>query len=161
MSNYSELKKRGPGAPTLYKEEYCSGIVIFFRERFPRYKEVEEHTFDKLGNIVHTKILEKPLPPPTFSAYAVHLDVCLDTLKDWTRAHPEFALAYSKAKAIQQQFIIDNSMSNISPTAFSIFMLKNNHGWTDKIEQKVDAKVTLEDMVAQSFEGPEGENDDN
>lgn len=133
------------GQPTKYKEEYAEDIIEFFL-KYKRY-EVDEETGKK-----------SPLTPPTFSGYAVHLGVCRDTLMDWRERHPEFNKAYKAAKVIQERHIVENSMEGVAPTAFAIFMMKNNHGWTDKIEQKVDQTVTLESLVDSSFEGPEGEN---
>ena len=114
-----------------------------------------EETYDSKGNLKSAREVKKPLAPPTYYAYAAHINVCIDTLKDWTRAHPEFKTAYEKARAIQGQHIVENSMEGIAPTAFAIFMMKNNHGWTDKVESKVEQKTTLEGLISKSFEDDE------
>lgn len=144
-NNSAQLKDNGVGQPSKYEERYCEHIIEFFKS-YPKY-EIDEETGKK-----------SPLTPPTFYAYAAHLNVCRDTLLDWRDAHPKFRSAYKAAKDIQAQHIVENNMEGVAPTAFSIFMMKNNHGWTDRIEQKIDQTVTLESLVDSSFEGEKGEN---
>lgn len=133
---------------SIYKPEFCKEIIEFFLS-YDRYENVEVEHYSK-GEYTHSTFRKEPLPPPTLAGYAVKLGVCTDTIQEWKKRHPDFGKAVRSALAIQKQFIIDNSMTNISPSAFSIFMMKNNHNWTDRVEQKVETKVTLEDLVNES-----------
>lgn len=153
--SFSDHKKDAGGRPSNYKEEYVQEIVTFFEER-ELFREEIEKKVTKEGELIEVPV-KQVNGPPTYAGFAKKIGVCLDTLKNWTRAHPEFNAAYEKCRAIQAEHIIQINMENKGNTAFSIFMMKNNHGWTDKVESKVETNVKLENLVENSFEGPEGE----
>lgn len=147
--------KKTLGQPTKYKEEYCTSIVEYFESK-PRFEIVKEGKYTKEGVLLEEKEIKKPLGPPTLYGFAAQIGVCRESITDWSNKHPKFDKAVRKCKAIQGEFIVLNSMEGISPTAFSIFMMKNNFNWTDRIEQKVDATVTtLENLIGSSFDGDE------
>lgn len=149
------VNKKVMGQPTKYRDKYCTEIVEYFESK-PRFEIVTEGKYTKDGALLEEKEIKKPLGPPTLYGFAVSIQVCRETLTIWAAAHPEFDKAVRKCKSIQAEFIVLNSMEGISPTAFSIFMMKNNFNWTDRIEQKVDATVTtLENLIGSSFEGDE------
>ena len=159
MSDKSDATKKeaSTAMQSRYKEEYCEGIVEFFIT-YKKSKEVIENKYNKDGAIIGETVITKPLTPPTFYAYAREIDVCRDTLHEWSQRYPKFAAAYKKAKGIQAQHIVENSMEGVAPTAFSIFMMKNNHGWTDKIESKIESTVTtLEGLVGESHNNEDKE----
>lgn len=60
------------GRPTKYKEEYDQAIIDFVRN----YES-------------HACFIED---------MAEHFDVCIDTLHEWSRVHPSFSYAFSRAK---------------------------------------------------------------
>ena len=70
-----------------------------------------------------------------------------ETIHNWKDKYPEFLDAYKKAKQLQEEIWIQNSLKGLYSTAFTIFLGKNVFGWTDKIE--THHKVTIEDRLRQ------------
>lgn len=103
-----KLTKRRAGQPTLYRPEYCEKLVQHSR---------------KLGG--------------TFIAFANKLDVTVDCLHDWARAHKEFFLAKKKAKQIQEEVMTNLGLQGIGNKipyfghSTYIFMMKAKHGWRE------------------------------
>jgi len=82
-----ETPKHPGGAPTKYKPEYCEQLIAHFTVEHA--EEVEEtHTNQKGDTWSVDK--ERANSLPTFEGFATKLEVCVDTLMDWTRAFPEF-----------------------------------------------------------------------
>jgi len=137
------------GQPPKYKKEYCAELINYFASR-ERTREVEVKTIDRNG-IEHVSHKVEPIGPPTIMGFAIELGVARSTLYLWADEYKEFSVAMEMAKDIQGEHIVQNSMEGKSPTAFSIFMMKNNHGWTDRIEQKTEVTAKLEDIIGGSF----------
>jgi hypothetical protein len=89
------------GRPTKYKPEYCQHIVDYFI----------------------TKKNENDLP--FFSAYGREIDVCEDTMIEWTNVYPDFSEAYKKCKSLQKEIIIKMALNNQYNSTFAIFTAKN------------------------------------
>ena len=135
------------GRPSKYKKKYCKEIIEYF-QKDPTREVVVEHFSQKTGQKIDI-IEEKPNGPPTLYGFAASIEVCHDTLNEWKTTHPEFSAAIKKAKALQADFVVHNAMTGNSPAAFSIFMMKNNHGWKDKQEIDTTLKVSgLDDKLA-------------
>jgi len=88
------------GRPTLYKEEYCEEIVKCLRSG--------------LG----------------FNSFADSIDVCVDTLNEWAKVHPEFSAAKKRAKcgkaaAWERKSLLARDDPKRPSDATLIFMLKN------------------------------------
>jgi len=134
-SDTSTPKKRGPGQPTKYREEYCELLI--------------KHMSEGLS----------------YECFAGVVEVCRDTLYDWEKANPKFKIAKGKAFSKCQIFwekaglegMYMGGKDNPFTSAVWIFNMKNRFNWTDKLRQEIDGKVTLENIVNNSFEGPEGE----
>lgn len=130
------------GRPTKYKEKYCEEIVKYFKEKCEPIKSK-----DKDGK----EVLKPASRPPTLYGFAANIGVCIDTIHEWGQKHDAFSDAVKRCKAIQAQFVIEGGMSGDTNTAFSIFMMKNNFNWSDKVQQEVNTRVTLEDLIDQSM----------
>lgn len=152
-STKTQAKKRPVGRPTKYKPEYCQDIIEFFESHPLTITKVK--TIRHKDGSVEEEEYEAPGKPPLLYRYAQKLGVTRDTLHEWGTQHPDFSDALKKAKDIQAGFIVDNAMTDIGPTTFSIFMMKNNHNWSDRVEQKVETKMSLENLVGRSFEDNE------
>lgn len=142
------------GRPSSYDPKYCEGIVDWFLDHEIYHLKKTKH-FGKDGELQRETSVKEPLPPPTFYKYATHIGVCRDTLHEWSTTHDEFKKAYAIAKSYQASFITSSAMCNIANTSFSIFMMKNNHGWSDRIEQKIDQRTTLESLIEGSMTAEE------
>jgi hypothetical protein len=82
---------------------------------------------------------------PTIAGFACTVKPCRDTLHEWSKAkdgegnlkYPQFSDAYKKVKDIQEVNIVQGALSGKYNPTFSIFFMKNNLGWKDKVEQEI------------------------
>jgi len=125
-------KKNLGGRPTKYNEKYCKEILEFFS--IPTTYEQEVTNINKKTGEEYTTFVEKPNKLPTFEGFAKKIKVDLDTLKNWTRVHEEFAEVYEKCKQLQKDFLVQNALLGYYNTTFSIFLAKNITDLRDKIE---------------------------
>lgn len=130
-----ETKKTGAGRPSKYDEKYCQEILEFFD--VPTTSKVEVMNINKKTGDEFLTYEEKPNKLPTFEAYAKKIKVDMDTLRNWTTIHEEFALAYEKCKQMQKDFLIQNALLGHFNTAFSIFLAKNITDLRDKVENDI------------------------
>lgn len=120
-------KNRG-GAPAKYKEKYCKEIVEYFNNAYADFRE---------------GCSERRIHYPTLYGFAASIGVHRDSINEWSNVHPKFSDALKKAKSIQADFTIQSAMNGICPQPFAIFMMKNNHNWTDKTETKNENSNTV------------------
>ncbi len=125
-------KNKG-GRPTKYKPEYCEAIVAFFSKDPTTLKEVTSIT--KKGITTHK--VEVPEKLPLLSAFARSIDVDEDTLLNWTKEHPEFFGAYTRAKALQKEFLIHNGLAGLYDTKFAMFVAVNCTDMRDKVDHTI------------------------
>jgi hypothetical protein len=121
------------GRPTDYDPKYCEEIIQYF-DQTP-YEIVSD---DKGRSIVN------PRPLPTKERFAHSIGVHKDTLVEWSKVHPEFSAAYKKATQLQCEALSNGGLMGAYDKTMAIFLLKNNHGMADKVEQKVT--TTTEEM---------------
>lgn len=133
-------EKNKGGRPTKYKEEYCDQLIEFFDR--PVTIKKKEQKLSNTGAVVEVEN-EVLNDPPTFYGFAAKLGVHMDSLTEWRNKYPKFSAAYKKAKALQANFIAVGAMTGKANTAFSIFMMKNNFKWTDRVEQKNETTISL------------------
>lgn len=106
------------GRPTDYNPKYCEEIIEFFD------KEPWEETEN--GRV--------PCKLPTLARFAVDRGVCRETVWNWSQTHPEFFNAIKRAKAIQEDLLVQNGLTALYDKTLSIFCLKNLSDWKDKKE---------------------------
>jgi hypothetical protein len=113
---------RPKGSSPLYKPEYCELIVEFF-------------------NVPHT--IPNPRKPkgemiandlPTFAMFAMKINRDPATVLGWTDQFEEFAKSYKKAKALQENMLMNNLLKGLYNPAGAIFTAKNVLGWRDRQE---------------------------
>ncbi len=103
-----------------YKPEYAESLLLYFL------------TCEKL---------------PTIEEWAVQNHLAIRTVYEWTtneEKYPRFATIYAQAKAIQKTRLIQNGLTEIYNATLVKFLLINNHGMSDKIEQKVEGETNTE-----------------
>jgi hypothetical protein len=121
------------GRPTKYKPEYCDEIVEYFNKE--PYFEREIVKTDKKGNTYEAyEFVANDLP--LFGKFASDIGVTHDTLLEWVKVHPEFSLAYKKAKTLQEHMLAINGLKGLYSTPFAIFTAKNILGWRDQQDIK-------------------------
>lgn len=127
----AEDGKHAGGRPTKYKAKYCEGIVKCFNI-LPTKKDEGKRVANDL------KFL---------SQYAREIGVCHDTLLEWCKKHPEFSLAYKKAKDLQREHLITCGLLGFYNPAAFIFTAKNIAGMKDKTETIHDVADELKDFL--------------
>lgn len=75
---------------------------------------------------------------PTFEGLAAFLGVGTRTLYDWELEHTDFSQTMEKIRDTQRQLLITNGLTGGYNTRFAMFLLKANHGMTEK-DPLVDA----------------------
>lgn len=120
-----------------YRPEFCRQLLAFFD--VPPFKVTEVQKKD--GSIT---LLESASELPTFAAFARTLGVTQAVLQDWEDAHPAFAEAAKKARDLQGDILIQNSLRGNYSASFAVFTAKNLLGWTDG---KDDGKKPLGTVI--------------
>lgn len=141
------------GRPTKYKKKYADMLVDYFT--IDPVREVEETYTNKKGE-TWTKTVEKACEFPTFEGFACSIGVTDHTLQNWCEAtdekgmllNPEFLDAYKRAKELQKQVLVVNSMAGRYNTQFAIFIAKNVTDLRDKVEAPTDANGNVVPYVA-------------
>lgn len=113
-------ESRPVGRPSKYKPEYCEMLV----------------THMGLGM--------------TFTSFAGHPDVRVnaDTLYEWVKVHPDFSESQKRGKSASEFHFMDIGHSSMTDkqnfnTTMWYMMMKNIHGWRDKVEQTVEHQGTI------------------
>ena len=69
---------------------------------------------------------------PTFEGLATFLGVGTRTLYDWELEHTDFLQTMDKVRDTQKQLLITNGLTGSYNTRFAMFLLKANHGMSEK-----------------------------
>jgi hypothetical protein len=69
---------------------------------------------------------------PTIEGLSVYLKVGTRTLYDWEVEYPEFSHTLDKLRDIQKDLLITNGLKGGYNTRFAMFLLKANHGMSEK-----------------------------
>jgi hypothetical protein len=135
-------EKRPVGRPPVYRPEFASMLIAYFRIEVERTEAVvmpdpksESGTKTEMVKVLNTF--------PTLTRFADSIDVTRKTLHDWATAanedgspkHPEFCYAYARAKDLQESLLIEGGMAGVYDTRFASLASKNLIGWRDQIEQ--------------------------
>ena len=107
-----------------YRPEFCARLLAFFD--VPPFKVTEVQKKD--GSI---SLLETASELPTFAAFARSLGVTQSTLMAWEEKHADFAEAAKKARDLQGDILIQNSLRGNYSASFAVFTAKNILGWSD------------------------------
>lgn len=81
---------------------------------------------------------------PTLEGWAIDNNICISSVYVWIKdndKYPRFADTYAQALAIQKKKLALLGLTGQYNQRLVEFLLKNNHGMTDKTEQKVDQNV--------------------
>jgi hypothetical protein len=142
------------GRPTKYKKEYCGRLVKWFE--CPVREIYYKRTYYQNGQIkTEEPITDTPIEFPTFQGFAHSIGVDVDTLKNWTKDHKEFFGAYARAKQIQEDIWLRESMAGRYNPQFAKFFGVNCLGYKDKIEQ--DTTITEYTMKFQGIDPDEAD----
>lgn len=131
------------GRPTLYDPKYCQEIIKFFDVK-PYYKETVAHSqaYGKTGKVSFEKKEWKNVPNelPSLYKFANKIGVDQTTLNEWAKRHQEFSLAFTRAKEMYKNFLMENGLLGLYDSRFAIFVAKNTTDMRDKVETELTIK---------------------
>lgn len=116
-------RQTGRQAPA-YNPQYCQRLLAFFDVAPFTVTEVTK----KDGSV---SLLETAAELPTFAAFARSLGVTQAVLLQWEEKHSDFAEAAKKARDLQGDILIQNSLRGNYSSSFAVFTAKNILGWSD------------------------------
>lgn len=119
-----------------YRPEYAAELLAFFD--VPPFKVTEVQKKD--GSVT---LLETASELPTFAAFARSLGVTQARLAEWEEKYPAFAEAARKARDLQGDILIQNSLRGNYSSSFAVFTAKNILGWSDGKESPDKTPRTL------------------
>lgn len=137
------MSKRG--RPTKYKKIYAKKIIKYFD--IEPNRATTETFYYKNGDEKHKEV-EIANNIPTFEGFARLLKVDEATLLRWKDKYKDFRGAYNRAKELQRNIWIINSMKGYYPASYSIFFGKNIFGWKDKqeVDNHLDGGVVINNI---------------
>jgi len=115
-----------------YRTQFCEDLIQFFNISPFTVTEVVK----KDGNI---SLVETPAQLPTFAAFAHKIGVSAFVLKTWEAEHDDFKLAADKARDLQGNILLQNSLRGNYSASFAVFAAKNLLGWSDVKEKELPA----------------------
>ncbi|MGN0025280.1 MAG: hypothetical protein ACI351_07630 [Candidatus Avelusimicrobium sp.] len=111
-------------APLRYQAEFCARLLSFFD--VPAFRVTEVMKRD--GSV---SLVETAAELPTFAAFAKSLGTTCAVLETWEKKHPAFRAAAQKARDLQSNILIQNSLRGNYSASFAVFTAKNLLGWRD------------------------------
>lgn len=147
-----ELNRMGLGRPTKYKKAFARMLVEYFS--IPATYEKEIVFTNKKGE-TYSKFETVANDIPTFEGFAESIQVDDRTLERWSKAktstgrdkHPEFCRAYNRAKQLQKQILIKNTLNGRYNSQFAMFYAKNVTDLRDRLELPRDDEGKLVPFV--------------
>jgi len=131
-------KKKGAAVSAAfpYRKEYAERLIAFFDISAFTVTEVMK----KDGSV---SLLETAAELPTFAAFARSLGITQEVLARWEKEYPDFAQACQKARDLQGNILIQNSLRGNYSSSFAVFTAKNLLGWNDGKEEQKKPEVPL------------------
>jgi len=97
-----------------------------------------------------------PCEFPTLASFACQINVCRDTLYEWSTArypegheqenklkYPEFSYSYKVTKEHQERILTQGGLTGAFQGNFAIFTAKNVIGWRDKHDIALEGEVGI------------------
>ena len=133
----SRKKSSAAAQPALlrYHPEFCEKLLAFFD--IPAFHVTEVTKRD--GSV---SLVETAAELPTFAAFAKQLGTTCEVLKSWETKHPAFREAAQKARDLQSNILIQNSLRGNYSASFAVFTAKNLLGWRDG-KDDISAPITV------------------
>jgi len=133
-------KRRKTGRPTKYKAAYCQALIDFFdvepweEREIPHYKQ---QGGKRIVSWTDVKLLPKRMP--TLRGFARNIGVGIRTVYDWidekhSSHKEEFSYAFTCAKEIRKDWLIDLGLSGQTPPLAFKFVAINCTDMRDKQE---------------------------
>lgn len=138
------------GRPTKYKPRYCQKLIDFFdvepyeERKIPHYKgsgKNREHVWDDI------KLIPRRLP--TLRKFAKSIKVSYVTTYEWINKYKEFSNAFTHAKEIRKEFLIDNALAGMYPPNTFKFVAVNLTDMRDVTEVIGDLYISVNEKFTE------------
>lgn len=129
------------GRPTKYKDSHCQAIMQFFDGE--PYEDIELIHYQKDGVTAKWKDCKRmPRKLPTLVQFAKSIKVCYATVFNWqdekhANFHKKFLEAFTRAKELQKDFLIQNGLQGLYNPLFAKFTAINITDMKDKSEHEI------------------------
>ncbi|MBO5011800.1 MAG: hypothetical protein J6C49_05040 [Elusimicrobiaceae bacterium] len=128
----AEVRVAKKAPPLRYRPEFCERLLAFFD--VPAFRVTEVMKRD--GSV---SLVETAAELPTFASFAKSLGTTCAVLDGWEKKHPAFREAAQKARDLQSNILIQNSLRGNYSASFAVFTAKNLLGWRDGKEDPSSA----------------------
>lgn len=133
------------GRPTRYNSKFCEKLIAYFdiepweERKIPHFKD---------GEIVWNDIKILPVRMPTLRGFAKKQGIGVRTLYDWINSehasyHEDFSHAFTCAKEIRKDWLIDVGLSGGAPPASFKFVAVNVTEMRDQSDVNVSGEIIL------------------
>jgi hypothetical protein len=136
-----------------YKKKYAKALLEYF-DKPPNEVVYIKHYYSN-GNLKREEPMVLPAKYPTLEGFATLLSVTVRTLENWCERHEEFREAYERAKEIQKNTLIVNSLGGQYNGKFAQFLAMNEFGMSEKSDHKFGGLEGFDLNI--SIERPGGE----
>jgi len=89
---------------------------------------------------------------PTLRDFAKSINVSISIVYDWINKHKEFSDAFTHAKEIRKDFLIQNGLQGLYPPATFKFVATNLTDMTDEQKKQIEVGETLADLISKALE---------
>ncbi|MAQ59227.1 hypothetical protein CL638_00755 [bacterium] len=134
--NKAQKPSTHTGRKSLYRQHFAEQDVYEY------LKECELNTTQKL--VRKKKVVTVPQPiMPSFSGYLhflfkkYNIRIHKNTLRNWTKKHPEFRDCMEIIRCFQEKYLIDRGATGECNPTIAVFLLKANHGYGRKKPKNV------------------------
>ncbi|MHC4748212.1 MAG: hypothetical protein ACYS18_12995 [Planctomycetota bacterium] len=142
----AKKKKKKVGRPTKYKKAFCNKLIEFFDAE--PYEKIELPHYQADGETL--KWMDYKIVParmPTLRKFAKLIKVHVSNVYEWVNIHKEFRDAFTLAKEIRKEWLIDLGLSGLTPPLAYKFTAINVTDMVDAkvVESRDDDKLTAEE----------------
>jgi len=132
------------GRPTKYKPKHCDMLIEFFDIEPWEERKIEHF---KNGQLAWTDIKILPIRMPTLRGFAKSIDTAISAVYRWLDEkepcyHKEFRDAFTCAREIRKDWLIDVGLSGSAPPASFKFVAVNVTDMRDR--QETEHKLSKE-----------------
>lgn len=124
-----------------YRAGYCKKMLEYFAQPPQRVEKKVAYYPD--GGVKSEEPVLLPAPLPTFQAFAESIGVPVSTLMRWRKEHPDFDTAYERARQMQENAWLVNSLAGGYNSSFAQFFGKTTLGYGDNAPEEQDTVITV------------------
>ena len=145
------------GRPTKYKPEFCDKLIEFFDIEPWEEREIPHY---KAGVLNWTDIKILPVRMPTLRGFAKSIDTAISAVYRWLKDsepcfHKEFKDAFTCAKDIRKDWLVDVGLSGSAPPASFKFVAVNVTDMRDKTDVEHSGSISFTEALSKATRGAE------